>query len=74
MEKQLLSFEKEEEGIKWDNSGVAFVAPDKEEKARSVQEYISALMKRHGAEIRDAVDAAAKEARAGFTKVVNAAV
>ena len=51
-----------------------FVARSEEENARAVQEAISALMKRHVAEIRDAIEAAAKEERAGFTKAVNATV
>ena len=32
------------------------------------------MMKQHRAEMRDAVDSAAKEAMAGFTEAVNAAV
>ena len=74
MEKQPLSFEKEEEEVKCNSSRASFVARAKEEKARAAQDYISALMKRHGAEMRDAVDAVAKEARAVFTEAKNAAV
>ena len=72
MEKQPLSFEKEE--AKCNDSGTSFVACAKEEKARSLQEDISALMKRSGEEMRDSVEAATKEARAGFTEAVNAVV
>ena len=35
---------------------------------------LSALMKRSGAEMRDAVKAAAKEARVGFTEAANTAL
>ena len=51
-----------------------FVSCTKEDKVRTVQEVISALMKRNGADMRDAVNADAKEARTDFTKVVNSAV
>ena len=51
MEKQPLSFEKEEDEVKCNDSGASFVAGIKEEKARAVQEAISVLMKRHRAEM-----------------------
>ena len=72
VEKQPLSFEKEE--AKCNDSGASFVACAKEDKARSLQEDISALMKRSGAEMRDSVEAATKEARAGFIEAVNVVV
>ena len=70
------SFEKEEEDkeVKCDNSDALFVPRADEEKAGAVREAISALMKRHGAEMRDEVEAAAKEVRAGFIEAVKAAV
>ena len=74
LEKQPLPFDKEEEEVKCNNSGALFVACSDEEKARTEQKSISALMKRHWADMRDAVDAAAKEARAVFTEAMNAAV
>ena len=74
VEKKALLFGKEGEEIKCNYSGASFVARAKEEKARAVQEAISALMKRHRAEMRDTVEADSKEARARFTEAVNAAV
>ena len=51
-----------------------FVTRAEEEKTRAIQEAISTLMKWHRAEMRDDAKEAAKEARAGFTVAVNAAV
>ena len=65
-------FEKEEEEeVKCKDSGISFVACNEEEKARAVQEDISVMMKRHGEEMRDKFEAAAKEVRAGFNKAEN---
>ena len=51
-----------------------FVARAKEKKDRDVQEAIYALMKPHGAEMRDSAKAVAKEMRSGFAKAAKAAV
>ena len=62
VEKQPLSFENEEEEVKCDDSGASFVVRAEEDTARDVQEDISALMKRHGVEMRDAAKESTKEA------------
>ena len=51
-----------------------YVSRAEEDKAKTVQEVISALMKRNGADMRDAVNTDAKETRTDFTKAVNSAV
>ena len=48
-----------------------FVTRAEEDKVRVVQEDIYVLMKRSGAEMKKSVEAAAKEARAVFTKALN---
>ena len=72
VEKQTPSFEKEE--IKCTNNGALFVSCAEEEKVGAVQEAIYALKKRGGEEMRDAVEASYKEARAGFTEAANSAL
>ena len=57
-------FEKEEYEVKCSDSGASFVASIEEDKDRAIQEAISALTKQHGAEMRDSIEVAAKEARA----------
>ena len=60
VEKQPLSFEKEDEDVKRNNSGALSVACAEEEKSRSVQDAIYALTKQSGAGMIDAVESADK--------------
>ena len=69
-----MPFDKEEEEVKCNDIGTLFVTCAEEEKARSIQEAIYTLMKRHGAEMRDSAEASAKGARVVFPEAVNAAV